>query len=345
MSYPYFILTSDDSDAGTVQSSNFLCPHDDDSFKLATSDNPVNVSIRVGDTITYYHAVRRYGLVSSTVKAVNPSKDIPLVLESGAILDKDTIVSCGEKSNNKFFQIRQYNLEKGCGATTSLTDVYSKNGQRARSNLQSTMMNYCRRHGIDQSLANCDHLKPRRLQSKKNDVAKPLSPIQDDDDKVSLDSACERDWEEKFGEKDTEEEWQRRMSNDKPMGESGITYGEHWREKYRRKKFAEWRSNWHKKRAAMDAAKEPSSNSKQSLSLNDQPSTPTCPKECVPKFSPHLSFSSSLDKAKMTPISRQPSLLRNNQLYPSPPNHTTKNTVSIPIVLSKFLTLHLVCVS
>ena len=97
MSYPSFILTLVNSDSGTVQSSNVLCPNDDDIIKLATSDNPVNVSNCVGDTIHYSHAVYAYGRVSSTVKAVNPSKDVPLVLESGAILNKNSMVSCGEK--------------------------------------------------------------------------------------------------------------------------------------------------------------------------------------------------------------------------------------------------------
>ena len=32
-------LTSNDSDVGNVQSPRFLCPHDDDSIKLATSMN------------------------------------------------------------------------------------------------------------------------------------------------------------------------------------------------------------------------------------------------------------------------------------------------------------------
>ena len=173
---------------------------------------------------------------------------------------------------------------------------------------------------------------------------------------MSLDSACERDWDEKFGDKITEEEWQRRMNNDKPMGESGITYGEHWQEKYKRKNFAEWQANWHKRHANDVALAETSLQEPQKkipptssgISGNELSNTPlrqkvttklSTPNHSLPGLSfdssiasPRHTFAKGLHSSDLTPLSESNSMLQSS-IVPSPIVTGSQTNVSIAFII------------
>ena len=323
--FPIEISSSDES----VRTCDRMAVDDDNSIQLHAAKG-IDASINVGDVITYHCPVTCL-FRTATVKAIRPDKDCPLLLDTCDLLDKRHQVNNGKKSNNKSFNICQYQLQEE-GDYSALTSLFAETGRGFRTKLKT---------GVEKFW---EGEPPPKKSSSKNENS--LSPIEDNDEE-SLSSECsnsispeeQAQIDAKWPRTRNKEFYQNRL-DDHTRSASGLTRSEEAHIKLREFAKAEWKRNYEEKKAARSSLEQ----SKHSALAETPPRPKVTTKLSTPNHSPPgLSFDSSIashcrmfhkgsHSSALTPLSESNSMLQTS-IIPSPIVTGSQTIVSFAFII------------